>query len=170
MAASKKLIRSLEEAQELIDGWFNHWGNLLGVLPQWLITLRYVDPKKLDSADSLAETAWPFNYKHANISLNKECVTKHDHSLEELEGSVVHELMHLVLFQLWELSHNQLGGTTKTAFLDAVETAVDLAANMILRQAQDTSECDYPFVVAHADTGEKPEPKTIVCGLKCGFK
>jgi hypothetical protein len=136
------MARSLQEYEELINGYYDDWSSFLGISQQWDVQIKIVDFKKSDDEDdSDAECSWPSNYTTAVMKISKKWLKKQPPD-QEVESTVVHELGHLVFHRMWDEINRLFAGELRDRFTNIEETNVDIWTRQIMR-ARNEKSCEH---------------------------
>lgn len=95
-----------------------------GLEPQWNITVKVVEPEKMDGA--IATSNWANHYRDATISTMP-------FSIKDREGwakHLVHECYHILLADLHDYLIESTPKNNSAMMIDLVETTVSVLANV----------------------------------------
>lgn len=117
MAVHTKPTEIHNSLWERIERIFTHWTEVLEL--NWMHLVLYrSDTSNSDDADCAADTSAKWQYRSAKITVYLPTVA--NHSDEDLEGIIVHELVHVLIHPMESL--------TKDKDTDQCELAVENVA------------------------------------------
>lgn len=126
--------RRITDAQrrKRVEPLLNAWTRRLGLLGEWSITYRFVNKLGEDGIQPFAEVATDLPYHRVYLAFSRQHIDAAPRI--ELELVIVHELAHLLL---WEIKHTNTELIGKHSCLgiklnDVLEGAVDRVTNTLM--------------------------------------
>ena len=151
--------RPLNEMKIKILAYLDDWAVFFGVHHQWTLHVYFKTPKEGISDKSRAETTWPSNYTTASITFNTDQLKKENPCDCILEQTAVHELGHLISYEMWDFIDANYKGAAADLLYGIEEKTVDKWMRIVIRARYgDENRCDRHLELYDGDIPSGSDP------------